>query len=157
MADTIKKIIEIEFSVNNGPVQKFSGDVEQVTQKVEDLEKAIKTIPDAVLNVTVDGVETSVEYIKKLGVSTKEVGENTKTLKQQYREAVIELQRFTKGTAEYDAAKQRAGALKDELEELNRTISANKSGGDAIIGSLQGVAGGFALAQGAAGLFGSEN
>jgi hypothetical protein len=157
MADTIKKIIEIEFSVNNGPVQKFSGDVEQVTQKVEDLEKAIKTIPDAVLNVTVDGVETSVEDIKKLGVSTKEVGENTKTLKQQYREAVIELQRFTKGTAEYDAAKQRAGALKDELEELNRTISANKSGGDAIIGSLQGVAGGFALAQGAAGLFGSEN
>jgi hypothetical protein len=157
MADTIKKIIEIEFSVNNGPVQKFSGDVEQVTKKVEDLEKAITSIPDATLNLTVDGVETSVEDIKKLGASTKEVGENTKTLKQQYKEAVVELQRFTKGTAEYETAKQRAGALKDELEDLNRTISANKSGADAILGSLRGVAGGFAIAQGAAGLFGGEN
>ena len=156
MAD-IKKVIEIEFSVNNGPVQKFSGDVEQVTKKVEDLEKAIETIPDATINLKVDGVETSVEEVKKLGTATKEVGENTKTLKQQYKEAVTELQKFTKGTAEYEAAKQRAGALKDELEDLNRTIAANKSGGDAIIGSLQGVAGGFAIAQGAAGLFGSEN
>jgi hypothetical protein len=157
MADNIKKIIEIEFSVNNGPVEKFSGNVEEVTKKVEDLEKAISTIPDGKLNLKVDGVETSVEDIKKLGTATKEVGENTKTLKQQYRDAVTELQKFTKGTAEYEAAKQRAGALKDELEDLNRTISANKSGGDAIIGSLQGVAGGFAIAQGAAGLFGSEN
>ena len=157
MADTIKKIIEIEFSVNNGPIQKFSGNVEEVTKKVEDLEKAIATIPDAVVSLTVDGVETSVEDIKKLGTATKEVGENTKTLKQQYRDAVTELQKFTKGTKEYEVAKARAGALKDELEDLNRTISANKSGADAVIGSLQGVAGGFAIAQGAAGLFGGEN
>ena len=68
MADNIKKVIEIEFSVNNGPVQKFSGNVDEATKKVEDLQKATATIKDGKLNLDIkaDGVTITTEELKVL-------------------------------------------------------------------------------------------
>jgi len=119
--------------------------------------------------------KTVIDQLKATGIAYKEVGKSAedankkatdgankqteaiKTLKQQYKDAVTELNKYEQGTEAYTVAAERAGLLKDKLEENARAINANKSGADAFIGSLSGIAGGFAAAQGAAALFGGSS
>ena len=159
MAD-IKKVIEVEVISNTGDVQKLSGSLEDVKKQVADISKAANNS----VKFKMDGVEKTADEIANLSAqtdkaaeSTKQLGNETKTLKQQYKEAVAALSEFEQGTEGYNIAAQRAGALKDQLEENARAINANKSGADALIGGLQGAAGAFAAVEGAAALFGKQN
>jgi DNA repair exonuclease SbcCD ATPase subunit len=64
-----------------------------------------------------------------------------------------------KGEA-FDQAARRAGELRDRIGDVNQRVNALASDTgklDAFVSVAQGVAGGFAAAQGAAALFGSEN
>jgi hypothetical protein len=64
-----------------------------------------------------------------------------------------------KGEA-FEQAAQRAAKLQDSIGDVNRRVRALASDTkklDAFIGVAQGIAGGFAAAQGAAALFGSQN
>jgi hypothetical protein len=157
---SIKKVIEVEVISNTGDIQKLSGSLEDVKKQVADISKAANNS----VKFKMDGVDKTADDIANLSVqidkadeSTKELTNDTKNLKQQYREAVVELNSFEQGTEAYNVAAARAGALKDQLEENARAVNANKSGADALIGGLQGAAGAFAVAQGAAALFGKEN
>lgn len=63
-------------------------------------------------------------------------------------------------TEQYKALVAEAGNIKDAIGDVNQEIknsAANSQVLDGLIGSAQGVAAGFALAQGSVGLFGSEN
>lgn len=130
-----------------------------------------------------DKVKTSNEQIiaqlKETGATYTEVG-NAATASSQEQVAAQEAvaKTYQEVLAEYKANKQELFALAaqgqetsarylelqasvsktaDALEDSRRGIKANQSSTDAFIGSLSGVAGGFAAAQGAIGLFGTES
>lgn len=92
-----------------------------------------------------------------------EVQDNTKTLKQQYKEAVVELQRVaaTYGETSQQAseAAKKAAQLKDRIEDTNDAIKAFKGEGafNALGKSVSSVASGFSAVEGAMGLVGIES
>jgi hypothetical protein len=83
-----------------------------------------------------------------------------KAISDAQKTAQIAFQQFGQGSKEFKEAAKNADELKSQLEAVNITIEA--SGGiDAkaqkVGRLLEGIAGGFAVAQGAAALFGAEN
>jgi len=91
-------------------------------------------------------------------------GESTKSLKVQLREARNELAAMAEaglgGTPAFEALRQKAGELDDQIKDINQTIANTGSDTkniDGLISIASGVAGGFAVAQGAVALFGDEN
>jgi hypothetical protein len=92
-----------------------------------------------------------------------EIQDNSKTLKQQYKEAVVELQKVAAAYGETsqqaaEAAKKAAG-LKDRIEDTNDAIKAFKGEGafNALGKSVNSVASGFSAVEGAMGLVGVES
>ena len=92
-----------------------------------------------------------------------EIKDNSKTLKQQYKEAVIEVQKladaFGATSIEVQNASKRAAELKDQIEDVNDAIQAQKGEGAfiALGKSVSAVANGFSAVQGAMGLVGVES
>lgn len=92
-----------------------------------------------------------------------EIQDNSKTLKQQYKEAVLEVQKladaFGATSVEVQNASKRAAELKDQIEDVNDAIQAQKGEGAfiALGKSISAVANGFSAVQGAMGLVGVES
>lgn len=92
-----------------------------------------------------------------------EIQDNSKTLKQQYKEAVLEVQKladaFGATSIEVQNASKRAAELKDQIEDVNDAIQAQKGEGTfiALGKSISAVANGFSAVQGAMGLVGVES
>ena len=103
--------------------------------------------------------------IDSLTNSIEQNTEATKTLKQQYKEAVLEVQRlsdeFGETSRQVTEAAKRAGELKDKIEDANDAIAAFKGEGafNATAKALGSVASGFAAVEGSLALAGvqSEN
>ena len=182
MAD-IKKTIQIEFQVNNSPVQQFEGTLDEVLAKVAEVEEAISTIPEAELKLKVDGVDKTTAELKDLAKQAnstekamdglgKENGDLSKTFSDIYGEALpltgklgeLEDRLYAladagqTGTAEFAALTAEAGRLRKAQIDVDLAVdSAAKTFGQKLGGALNAAAGGFAVAQGAAGLFGAES
>lgn len=182
MAD-IKKIIEIEFQVNNSEPQKFVGTLDEVLAKVADVEEAISTIPEAELKLKVDGVDTTTAELKDLATQTKATDKAFDTLTDgadnlgaSFADVYGELQPLTtrlgetedrlyelalagkQNTDEFRALTAQAGEYRRTQIEVDLAVdSASKTLGQKLAGGLNAAAGGFAIAQGAAGLFGGES
>lgn len=92
-----------------------------------------------------------------------EIQDNSKTLKQQYKEAVLEVQKladaFGATSIEVQNASKKAAELKDQIEDVNDAIQAQKGEGAfiALGKSISAVANGFSAVQGAMGLVGVES
>lgn len=102
-------------------------------------------------------IEVMNEQLKEFGVTEFQTEEKSKSLKAQLRAMKEELAGLDEGTAAFEELKQRAGELDDKIKDVNDTISRTGSDTrniDGLIDLAGGVAGGFALAQGAAALFG---
>ena len=92
-----------------------------------------------------------------------EIQDNSKTLKQQYKEAVVELQRVSAAYGETsqqaaEAARKAAG-LKDQIEDTNDLLSTYKGEGTFIAmgKAMTAVASGFSAIEGGLGLVGVES
>lgn len=88
------------------------------------------------------------------------INNSAKTLKQQLKEATVEAMKFGDATSkEALEAQKRVAALKEEMSDFKDRINAlNPEAKFAAVSKLaSGVAGGFAAAQGAMALFGSES
>jgi hypothetical protein len=92
-----------------------------------------------------------------------EIQDNSKTLKQQYKEAVIELQKVAAAYGETsqqaaEAAKKAAG-LKDQIEDTNDLLQSYKGEGAFIAmgKAMSSVASGFSAVEGGLGLIGVES
>jgi hypothetical protein len=104
---------------------------------------------------------------KKIGLeidikstSVGEANERMETAQQELRRLKKELTSGELQGEAFDAAAARAGELRDRIGDVNQRINVLASDSrklDAFVSVAQGVAGGFAAAQGAAALFGSEN
>jgi len=95
------------------------------------------------------------------GTDSVEQAENkTKSLKAQLREMKTLLASGTLSTEEFEKLAQAAGELQDRIADVNSTVANLGSDSrrlEGLIGITEGIAGGFAAAQGVAALFGEEN
>ncbi len=92
-------------------------------------------------------------------VKTGNSGSSVKGLKTELRELTKALGTLEQGTDAFDQAAAKAGKLKEQLRGINDAISdadPEKAFGP-FARTVQGLAGGFAAAQGAMALFGSES
>lgn len=94
-----------------------------------------------------------------LDINTDGGGKSLKDLKKDFNDIQKELSGLKQGTKEYQQALEKLGAVKDDIGDLRDTINAlnpeGKVAAFAKVGST--IASGFAAAQGAAALFGSES
>lgn len=92
-----------------------------------------------------------------------EIQDNSKTLKQQYKEAVLEVQKLAEAfgatSIEVQNASKKAAELKDQIEDVNDAIQSQKGEGAfiALGRAVSAVANGFSAVQGAMGLVGVES
>lgn len=96
----------------------------------------------------------------KGGESVASASNKVKSLKQQLKEMKAELASGNLGAKEFAALSQKAGELQDRIGDVNnqvKNLASDTKRLDGFINVAQGIAGGFAAAQGAIALFGSEN
>ena len=117
---------------------------------------------EQVIKISLDDLKAlgGIDNLKK---SLGDTEASTKSLKQQLKEATAEVaqkaEKYGEASKETVQAAKRAAELKDRIEDANDAIMAFKGEGAFLATgkALQSVASGFAAAQGAMGLFGSES
>ena len=104
------------------------------------------------------------DIVLRVKSETEQAQGQFKNLKQELRSIENELNRMAEsgetGSSAFKKLQQRAGEVKDQLGDTKQAIKALSSDTfklDAFAQGAQGIAGGFAAAQGALALFGSEN
>lgn len=149
------------------------------TQTATTTKKSINEVDTAVKGLTqsfIEGFQEGVtDALKEAGVSAEEftsalktgqteVESSTVSLKAQLRQMVQELAKMKiagkDNTEEYKAMAQRAGELQDAIADANQEVKnfgSDTGNLDGLISAATGLAGGFAVAQGAAALFGDES
>lgn len=96
--------------------------------------------------------------VKEKGM--EEMGQKTQSLKAKLKELKEQMALAGDGTAEFKKLAAEAGALQDRIADVNRQVknlSSDTRRLDLGLEAVQGVAGGFAAAQGAMSLFGDES
>jgi hypothetical protein len=105
-------------------------------------------------------IEAMNEQLKELGAWEDETVVKTQSLKAQLRAMKEELAGMDEGTPAFEELKKKAGELDDKIKDVNATIShtgSDTKNVEGVISAVSGLAGGFAVAQGAAALFGGES
>jgi hypothetical protein len=94
-----------------------------------------------------------------IGVNVGEGAKSLRTLKQEFKDIQKELDNVAVGTDEYRKKLKQLADVKDEIEDLNEAIASKTGAGkfQALANLGSSIAGGFAAAQGAMALFGSES
>lgn len=141
-------------------------------KNIQDVSNAVKGMSSTFQKEFKSGV---IDELKKAGVSLKDFEKQTGlafgnteqatlSLRSQLRQMVEQLAQLKvqgKDTgAEYLALAQKAGLLKDAIEDANQQVrgfGSDTRNIDGLIQGVQGLAGGFAIVQGATALFGDES
>lgn len=144
----------------------------QETQSIDQMDKRMKSFLKSAIEGFQEGVN---DALKEAGVSMddftnalKKGGadgiKSTTSLRQELKQLTLQIaQAKVNGTdlgEEYQALVARAGELKDAIADAGAEIA--NAGSDTrhldnVIGTVQALAGGFAVVQGTAALFGNEN
>jgi hypothetical protein len=108
--------------------------------------------------------DTTKDILLRVKTETDDANKDFKSLKDELRQiekALNDMSNAGKaGSADFKKLQQRAGEVKDQIGDTKNAIKALSSDTfrlDAFSQAAQGIAGGFAAAQGAMALFGSEN
>jgi hypothetical protein len=117
---------------------------------------------DAEVDEITMSIEAMNEQLVLLGAAEDEAGGKTQTLKARLREAKEELVAMAEaglqGTPAFAELQKKAGELDDQMRDLNATVKnvgSDTKNIEGLISLASGLAGGFAVAQGAAALFGN--
>jgi len=95
-----------------------------------------------------------------LNIKTGEAEKNTQSLKAKLKSLKQELAGLEEGSEAFNKIAKEAGEVQDKIGDLNqrvKNLASDTRKLDTVVGVAQGIAGGFAAAQGAAALFGAEN
>jgi hypothetical protein len=108
--------------------------------------------------------DTTKDILLRVKTETDDANKDFKSLKDELRQiekALNDMSNAGKaGSADFKVLQQRAGEVKDQIGDTKNAIKALSSDTfklDAFAQGAQGIAGGFAAAQGAMALFGTEN
>ena len=175
---------KLKESTSLGPFQKLSKDVQDAENKVLSLsarlnnltskgitdgplfDKLNKELPIAQaelgkLKGQYDAVTGSIKQNKE---ASNDLASADESLRQQLRQMTAELAQLElagkRNTKEYTDLVTRAGEVRDAIQDAGDAISnagSDTRGLDNVLTLAQGVAGGFAVAQGAAALFGEQS
>jgi len=115
----------------------------------------------AQINIKVDGKQAE-GSVNSLNQSIQGATKNTTSLRAELRQVTQELQQLEPGSARFDELSQRAGQLRDTIQDTSAVINATAGSAIENLGTgLQGVAtvgiGAFQGVTAAATLFGNEN
>lgn len=136
------------------------------------IQNARKAAQEAIFSAKTDqeideitlSIEAMNEQLKMLAAAEQFTGDKTQSLKARLREAKEELIAMAdaglQGTPAFEALQQKAGELDHQMRDLNTIIKntgSNTQNIEGLVSIAGAVAGGFAIAQGAAALFGNEN
>lgn len=161
---TIDKLVEIG-SISKEVADKWKTSTKSIEQdfdklagSIETLAHEMETIPTKIID------EKGKEIIKETVVVTDQLTKKTSTLKgelRQVKESMSQLEIAGKRNSnEFKVMAQRAGQLQDQLNDTSqrvKNLASDTRGLDVALSVASGIAGGFAVAQGAAALFGDEN
>lgn len=138
--------------------QSISADLDKTKGTVEKLGAAIEAVPDQIVD------QKAKETIVETGKQTEVLATKTQKLTTQLRAMKQELSQLEQAgksnTRQYKDLAVKAGQLEDQIGDTSarvRILASDTRKLDAALSLATGVAGGFAVAQGAAALFGSEN
>lgn len=161
-----------EFNKQSATIKAVGANLSASKKGLEDVAKASKSLSATFAQGFQEGV---IDTLKEAGVSVEQFnqaiqdgGAKTKaatgTVKQELRELTEQIARAKANGqdygAQYDELVQKAGKLRDAIGDVNQEIrntASDTSTFDGLISGAQGVAGGFAIAQGATALFGDES
>lgn len=122
-----------------------------------------KGAKDALMQAGVSAEEFE-QALKGIDQQEQKVVETSKSLKAQLREMVAELARMKvagqDNSQEFTELAQKAGALKDAIGDASAEVdrfASDTSTFDGLISAVSGLAGGYAVVQGAQALFGEES
>lgn len=161
----IDKSVADEFKKNNAVIQerlKLLGEQKQSTEKlgtsVEDLNTDLNELDQTMKKSDAAG------KMQKFAEETEKVTTKTRSLKAQLKDLRQELalmeQAGQRNTAAYRKMRAEAGLLEDQMGDTAaqiRVMASDTRRLDAALSLASGVAGGFAVAQAGAALFGEEN
>jgi hypothetical protein len=106
-------------------------------------------------------IEAMNTVLSELGVNMDETGDKSSSLKARIAAVKLELTRMAEagqaGTPAFVALQKKGGELDDQMRDLNATLKnlgSDTANIEGLVSIASGVAGGFAVAQGAAALFG---
>lgn len=184
-AESFKKT-NAEIDKEAKALEKLSGAYQKFNNNLKNTSKAVISsgIADALKQAGVQATEL-VDELNASGVSIEKLGQilaeagvefdkttsdteqltnSSITLKKELRllneeiaQAVVRGENFGD---EFDALVAKAGSLRDSIDEANAVIkdaASDTKGFDNLLGTVQTLAAGFAIVQGAAGLFGDES
>jgi hypothetical protein len=163
----------IKFNIDTAKLEAFekaleegADDVKILTQVVELAKEALKELdPNTEEWQALNGqIQIADAFLKELGDEADNVTKKNKSLKAELRELksrMAELELAGKGnTDEFKQMAMRAGELEDQIGDVSARVKVFASDTkyiDAAVQAVEGLAGAFAFAQGALGLFGAEN
>lgn len=140
-------------------------------KSIDDVDKAVKTFTQDFVEGFQEGVQAELkaagvsaeEFAAALKTGQTEVSKSTDSLRGRLRQltqqmALMKLE-GQDNTEEYKRLAQEAGNLKDAMADANQEVKnfgSDTGNIDGLISAAQGVAGAFAIGQGAIGLFGEE-
>lgn len=136
---------------------KIKQSTQPVTKTVDDLSNKLKQIPEAISG---GAINQATKNMGNLGNEIVQTAEKSKRLSTQLREMRNTLATLDEGSVEFQKLAEEAAKLEDKIGDTNqriRNLASDTKNLDALISAAQGIAGGFAVAQGAVALFGEEN
>jgi hypothetical protein len=163
----------IKFNIDTAKLEQFERAIESGANELQILNQVIAEAKQQLATLQPNTqefqalnaqIEIAEGFLEGLGNAANDVTVKNKSLKQELRElkaalAEMELQ-GQEGTQEFLQMSIRAGKLEDQIGDISqriRVLASDTKFLDAGVQAIQGLAGAFAAAQGAAALFGSEN
>lgn len=153
------KEIQAQLGLNNKEVVKYIQNARKAAQ-----EALINAQTEQEVNELKLSIEVMNEELELMGQQSEETAGKMKSLRAQIRANKEELVAMGEaglaGTAEFEALKDKTGELQDQMADLNTLIAnvgSDTKNIDGMISLVSVIAGGFAVAQGAAALFGDES
>lgn len=170
-ADSFRKTTA-EMKNQQGAIGKLVTENSKLKKNYDDLSRQMKSFTQTFMKGFQQGV---IAELKKAGVSTQDFSKALKTgftetakasnsLKSELRLLTEEMARLKiaglDNTEQYKKLAAEAGHLQDSMADVRqeiRGVGSDTRVFDGLLSTVQGVAGGFAVAQGAAALFGDES
>lgn len=137
--------------------QKSAKATKETEKSAEELNKSFKEFQEGIIG---GATEEFAKQMKGIGLEATKATETSKKLTTQLRELKNQLATLPEGSKEFKKVAIEAAKLEDKIGDVSkevRILASDSLALDTMTGIARGIAGGFALAQGAAALFGKEN
>jgi hypothetical protein len=169
---TAFKQTSAEISKQATEIKKAAASTTPLKKNLEDVNKATKSFTqdfaagfnEGVIETLAEAGVSVEEFTKALGTGQTEVEKSSDSLRQRLKILTEQITAMKlageDNTEQFKAMVVEAGNIKDAIGDAGAEIknaAANSQALDGLIGAAQGVAAGFAVAQGAAALFGDDS